>query len=65
MNCPNCGAEISKHAKFCSNCGQKLSDVADAANAEDAAGVADAANVEKPDALAESTEPAPDRKSVV
>ncbi|MBF0903641.1 MAG: zinc-ribbon domain-containing protein, partial [Atopobium sp.] len=22
MNCPNCGAEISKHAKFCSNCGQ-------------------------------------------
>ena len=51
MNCPNCGAEISKHAKFCSNCGQKLSDVAD---------VADAANVEKPDALAESTEPAPE-----
>ena len=48
MNCPNCGAEISKHAKFCSNCGQKLSDVADAAN------------VEKPDALAESTEPAPE-----
>ena len=46
MNCPNCGAEISKHAKFCSNCGQKLSDVADAAN------------VEKPDALDESTEPA-------
>lgn len=60
MNCPNCGAEISKHAKFCSNCGQKLSDVADAANAEDAANVADAANVEKPDALAESTEPAPE-----
>lgn len=54
MNCPNCGAEISKHAKFCSNCGQKLSDVADAAN------VADAADVEKPDALAESTEPAPE-----
>lgn len=54
MNCPNCGAEISKHAKFCSNCGQKLSDVADAAN------VADTANVEKPDALAESTEPAPE-----
>ena len=27
MNCPNCGAEIGKHAKFCSNCGQKLSDV--------------------------------------
>lgn len=51
MNCPNCGAEISKHAKFCSNCGQKLSDVAD---------VADAADVEKPDALAESTEPAPE-----
>lgn len=48
MNCPNCGAEISKHAKFCSNCGQKLSDVADAAD------------VEKPDALAESTEPAPE-----
>jgi len=45
MNCPNCGAEIGKHAKFCSNCGQKLSDVAD---------------VEKPDALAESTEPAPE-----
>lgn len=60
MNCPNCGAEIDKHAKFCSNCGQKLSDVADAANVEDAAGVADAANVEKPDALAESTEPAPE-----
>lgn len=54
MNCPNCGAEISKHAKFCSNCGQKLSDVADAANAEDAA------NVEKTDALVESTEPAPE-----
>ncbi|UQF78213.1 MAG: zinc ribbon domain-containing protein [Lancefieldella parvula] len=54
MNCPNCGAEISKHAKFCSNCGQKLSDVADAAN------VADVANVEKTDALAESTEPAPE-----
>ena len=27
MNCPNCGAEIDKHGKFCSNCGQKLSDV--------------------------------------
>ena len=54
MNCPNCGAEISKHAKFCSNCGQKLSDVADVAN------VADSANVEKTDALAESTEPAPE-----
>ena len=51
MNCPNCGAEISKHAKFCSNCGQKLSDVADAA---------DVADVEKPDALVESTEPAPE-----
>ena len=60
MNCPNCGAEISKHAKFCSNCGQKLSDVADAANVANAANVADAANVEKPDALAESTEPAPE-----
>ena len=48
MNCPNCGAEISKHAKFCSNCGQKLSDVVDAAD------------VEKPDVLAESTEPAPE-----
>ena len=54
MNCPNCGAEIGKHAKFCSNCGQKLPDVADAANAEDAA------DAEKPDALAESTEPAPE-----
>ena len=51
MNCPNCGAEIGKHAKFCSNCEQKLSDIAD---------VADAADVEKPDALAESTEPAPE-----
>ncbi|MBF0893673.1 MAG: zinc-ribbon domain-containing protein [Atopobium sp.] len=60
MNCPNCGAEIGKHAKFCSNCGQKLSDVADAANAEDAANVADVADVEKPDALAESTESAPE-----
>lgn len=48
MNCPNCGAEIGKHAKFCSNCGQKLSDVADAAN------------VEKTDALAESTGPTPE-----
>ena len=57
MNCPNCGAEIGKHAKFCSNCGQKLSDVADVA---DVANVADAANVEKTDALAESTEPAPE-----
>ena len=51
MNCPNCGAEIGKHAKFCSNCGQKLSDVVD---------TADVADVEKPDALAESTEPAPE-----
>ena len=48
MNCPNCGAEIGKHAKFCSNCGQKLSDVADATD------------VEKPDMLAEPTEPAPE-----
>ncbi|MBF0904307.1 MAG: zinc-ribbon domain-containing protein, partial [Atopobium sp.] len=48
MNCPNCGAEIGKHAKFCSNCGQKLLDVADVAD------------VEKPDALVESTEPAPE-----
>ena len=47
MNCPNCGAEIGKHAKFCSNCGQKLSDIAD---------VVDTADVEKPDVLAESTE---------
>lgn len=54
MNCPNCGAEVGEHAKFCSNCGQMLSDVVDAAN------VADAANVEKPDALAESTEPTPE-----
>ena len=54
MNCPNCGAEIGKHAKFCSNCGQKLSDVLDAAD------VADVTDVEKPDALAESTEPAPE-----
>lgn len=51
MNCPNCGAEIGKHAKFCPNCGQKLSDVADTANPSD---------VEKPDVLAESTEPAPE-----
>ena len=48
MNCPNCGAEIGKHAKFCSNCGQKLSDVADVAD------------VEKTDALAESIEPVPE-----
>lgn len=51
MNCPNCGAEIGKHAKFCSNCGQKLFDVVD---------TADVADVEKPDVLAESTEPAPE-----
>ena len=51
MNCPNCGAEIGKHAKFCSNCGQKLSDVVDAVDVTD---------VEKPHALAESTEPAPE-----
>ena len=30
MNCPNCGAEVGEHAKFCSNCGQMLSDVVDA-----------------------------------
>ena len=29
MNCPNCGAEVGEHAKFCSNCGQMLSDVVD------------------------------------
>ncbi|MBF0946626.1 MAG: zinc-ribbon domain-containing protein [Atopobium sp.] len=34
MNCPNCGAEIGKHAKFCSNCGQKLSDVVDVGRRE-------------------------------
>ena len=51
MNCPNCGAEIGKHAKFCSNCGQKLSDDAD---------TADVTDVEKPDELVESTEPAPE-----
>ena len=51
MNCPNCGAEIGKHAKFCSNCGQKLSDLVD---------TADVADVEKPDALAEATKPAPE-----
>lgn len=48
MNCPNCGAEVGEHAKFCSNCGQMLSDVTNSAD------------VEKPDALAESTEPAPE-----
>lgn len=66
MNCPNCGAEIGKHAKFCSNCGQKLSDVANTANpvnVTDNTNVADTASpsdVEKPNALAESTEPAPE-----
>lgn len=66
MNCPNCGAEISKHAKFCSNCGQKLSDVADntdvadTANPSDVADTASPSDVEKPDALVESTEPAPE-----
>lgn len=66
MNCPNCGAEIGKHAKFCSNCGQKLSDVADttsSADAVDNTDVADTANpsdIEKPDALVESAEPAPE-----
>ncbi len=66
MNCPNCGAENGKHAKFCSNCGQKLSDVADTANPVDAANNTDVANtanssdVEKPDALVESAEPAPE-----
>ena len=35
MNCPNCGAEIGKHAKFCSNCGQKLSDVVNVENSPD------------------------------
>ena len=29
MNCPNCGAEVGENAKFCSNCGQMLSDVVD------------------------------------
>lgn len=66
MNCPNCGAEIGKHAKFCSNCGQKLSDVANTASLADAVDntdVADTVNpsdVEKPDTLVESTEPAPE-----
>lgn len=35
MNCPNCGAEIGKHAKFCSNCGQKLSDVVNVEDSPD------------------------------
>lgn len=66
MNCPNCGAEIGKHAKFCSNCGQKLSDVADTtdvadtANPSDIAGTTSPSDVEKPDALVEPTEPAPE-----
>ena len=75
MNCPNCGAEIGKHAKFCSNCGQKLSDVADTTSSVDAADNTDVANtvnssdvadtvnssdIEKPDALVESAEPAPE-----
>ena len=66
MNCPNCGAEIGKHAKFCSNCGQKLSDVADtttpadAVDNTDAADTANPSDIEKPDALVESTEPAPE-----
>ena len=57
MNCPNCGAEVDKHAELCSNCGQKLSDVADTARPSDVADATDIADVEKPDALAESTEP--------
>lgn len=69
MNCPNCGAEIGKHAKFCSNCGQKLSDVADTASPADAANAVDntdtvdtasPSDVEKPDALVESAEPVPE-----
>ena len=66
MNCPNCGAEIGKHAKFCSNCGQKLSDVADntdvadTANPSDVVDTASPSDVEKPNALVESTEPAPE-----
>ena len=69
MNCPNCGAEIGKHAKFCPNCGQKLSDVADTASPADAANAVDNTNVadtvnpadlEKPDALVESAEPVPE-----
>ena len=57
MNCPNCGAEVDKRAELCSNCGQMLSDVADAAHPSDVADAADTADVEKPDALAEPTEP--------
>ena len=57
MNCPNCGAEVDKHAELCSNCGQKLSDVADTARPSDVADATDTADVEKPDALAEPTEP--------
>ena len=52
MNCPNCGAEVDKHAELCSNCGQKLSDVADTARPSDVADATDTADVEKPDALA-------------
>ena len=57
MNCPNCGAEVDKHAELCSNCGQKISDVAETARPSDVADATDTADVEKPDALAESTEP--------
>ncbi len=57
MNCPNCGAEVDKHAELCSNCGQKFSDVADTARPSDVADATDIADVEKPDALAEPTEP--------
>lgn len=57
MNCPNCGAEVDKHAELCSNCGQKISDVADTARPSDVADATDTADVEKPDALAEPTEP--------
>ena len=57
MNCPNCGAEVDKHAELCSNCGQKFSDVADTARPSDVADATDTADVEKPDALAEPTEP--------
>ena len=57
MNCPNCGAEVDKHSELCSNCGQKFSDVADTARPSDVADATDTADVEKPDALAEPTEP--------